>query len=171
MSTIRGDILTRLAALEAASSDPFDTLVAVLANDVVTDANMVLNDLTGLVFTFAANSTYVFEFFGRTQGAASTTGSGFAINVSAAVTSVSLSFYHQLADATGTITGGSSISDAASSGITSGRPAANTDTPVSGDGVLVTGANTGTAQLQYRSEVNAVSTCKAGFVMRVHKVA
>ena len=45
------------------------------------------------------------------------------------------------------------------------------DTPVGGYGYLVTGANTGTAQLRYRSEVAAVSTVMAGFMMRVMKVA
>ena len=41
----------------------------------------------------------------------------------------------------------------------------------SGDGLLVTGANTGTAQLRFRSETTAVTTCKAGFTLVIEKIA
>jgi hypothetical protein len=137
---------------------------------VVTGANVTPVTLTGLVFTFEANSTYVIEIYAITQAAAATTGSGFQLDTSVAVTTIALCFAHQLAN-TGTLTGGSSIADDASVGVSSGRPSANVNTPVIGGGILVTGGSGGTAQLRYRSEVAAVSTCKANTVMRVMKVA
>jgi hypothetical protein len=141
-----------------------------LASDAVTGANVTPINLPGLVFTFEANSTYVIELYGNTQAPAATTGSGFQLDVSVAVNSIALQFYTPLAN-TGTVTGGSSIADDASIGVSSGRPSVNTNTPVMGGGILVTAANAGTAQLRYRSEVAAVSTCKAGTVMRVMKVS
>jgi hypothetical protein len=53
-------------------------------------------------------------------------------------------------------------------------PAISTDAgaiPVSGFGVLISGANTGTAQLRFRSETTAVATCRAGTTWIVTKVA
>lgn len=43
--------------------------------------------------------------------------------------------------------------------------------PVSGFGMLRTGANTGTAQLRFRSETTAVITAKAGMTLVVEKVS
>ena len=149
-------------------SDPFLAKLR-LASDVSTGANVTPVSVTGLVFTFEANSTYLIEVYAITQAPVATTGSGFQLDTSVAVTTIALSFTHQLAN-TGTVTGGSSIADDASVGVSSGRPTANVNTPVTGGGVLVTGANPGTAQLRYRSEVAAVSTCKAGTVMRVMKI-
>jgi hypothetical protein len=153
----------------ASGADGF-LLKARLASNAVTGANVTPISLTGLTFAFEANSTYVLEIYAMTQAVAATMGSGFQLDVSAAVTAIALSFTHQLAN-TGTVTGGSSIADDASVGVSSGRPTANVNTPVVGGGLLVTGANTGTAQLRYRSEVAAVSTCMAGTVLRVIKVA
>ena len=139
------------------------------ASDLATGANVTPISLTGLAFTFEANSRYWVEIVGATRAAATTTGAGFQLDTSVAVTRVGLLFNHQLAN-TGTVTGGSSIADDASVGVSSGRPSANVDTPVSGTGYLVSGANAGTAQLRYRSEVAAVSTVMAGFMMRVRKM-
>ena len=139
------------------------------AADLATGANVTPISLTGLVFTFEANSRYWVEIVGATRAAAATTGSGFQLDTSVAVTRVGLTFGHQLAN-TGTMTGGSSIADDASVGVSSGRPSANVDTPTYGSGYLVSGANGGTAQLRYRSEVAAVSTVMAGFMMRVRKM-
>jgi hypothetical protein len=152
----------------AGGADPF-ILKARLAANAATGANVTPISLTGFSFTYEANSTYFIDFAGATQAPAATTGSGFQLDVSTAVTRVSLNWFNQLAN-TGTVTGGSSIADDASVGVSSGRPSANVDTPVYGGGVLVTGANTGTAQLRYRSEVAAVSTVMAGFAMRVMKM-
>lgn len=165
---LTGEISTHTHAAVAGGADPF-LLKAVLANDAATGANVTPITLTGFVFNYEANSRYFIDFAGATRAAAATTGSGFQLDVSSAVTRVSLNWFNQLAN-TGTITGGSSIADDASVGVSSGRPSANVDTPVYGGGMLVTGANTGTAQLRYRSEVAAVSTVMAGFGMRVMKM-
>jgi len=157
------------AQLPASGSDPF-MFKGVLASDVSTGANVTPVNVTGMVFTFEANSTYVVEVFGILQSPAATTGCGMQFDVSAAVTLSTFNFFHQLAN-TGTLTGGSSIADDASVGVSSGVPTANTNVPLYGSGVIKTGANTGTAQLRLRSETTAITTLKAGSVMRVHKVA
>jgi hypothetical protein len=146
-----------------------NTLVAVLADNVSTAADTNPVDLTGMVFTFEANSKYIMQFFGAVSPAANSTGEGFQINVSAAVTSVWHHHFHQSAN-TGAIIGGTSVADDASVSVSSGTPATGTWT-TSGFGVLVTGANTGTAQLRFRAEVNAVTTCVAGSIWIVTKVA
>lgn len=149
------------------------TLVApqtfVLGSDVATGANVTPVTLTGLVFTYEANSVYRISFMGRVQPGAATTGCGFQFDLSSAVTDINVSFYHQLAS-TGTLSGGHSIADDASVGVSSGLPATGTY-PVVGDAILRTGANTGTAQLRFRSETTAVITAKAGLVMVVEKIA
>jgi hypothetical protein len=152
----------------AAGGSPF-MFEGSLAADASTGANVTPISLTGLVFTFEANSRYWIEFQGATRAAAATTGSGFQLDLSVAVTRVGLGFTHVLAN-TGTVTAGSSIADDASAGVSSGRATINVDTPTFGGGYLITGANAGTAQLRYRSEVAAVSTVMAGFMMRVRKL-
>lgn len=149
-------------------SDPF-IAKGVLANDVSTGANVTPVTLTGLSFAFEINSVYVIEVFATMQSPAATTGYGIQVDVSAAVTAQTFQFFHQLAN-TGTLTGGSSIADDASVGVSSGVPSANVNVPLYGCGVLRTGATTGTAQLRLRSEVAAVATMKAGSVFRVQKV-
>jgi hypothetical protein len=146
------------------------TAVAVLAGDVSTAANTTPVTVTGLVFTFAANSTYAVEVFGLYTAAAATTGIGLQWDTSAAVTQIAFSFVHQLAN-TGTLSGGSSVADDASIGVSSGMPANSQLVPVIASGFIKTGANTGTAQLRLRSETTAVATLKAGTCLRVHKIA
>jgi len=145
------------------------TLDVKLANDLTTGANQNMNSISGFVFTYAANSSYRIHVYGAISGANSTTGCGFAFDVSSAVTNVWLQFYHQLGTA-GTITGGSQVVDATSYAVTSATPANNQIIPVYVTGLINTGANTGTAQLQFRSEVNAAITLKAGSIMVVEKL-
>jgi len=146
------------------------TFLGATASNISTGANTTPVDLTGLVFSYAASSVYLIELVGATRAAATTTGNRFALNVSSAVTRVGLMIAQQLAN-TGTLTGAQSIADDASAGTTSGRPTANVDTPVLGQGYLVTGAGqSGTAQLRFISETTAVATCMAGFILRVTKV-
>ena len=152
----------------ASSGSPF-LFEGVLAGDVSTAANITPVNVTGLVFTFAANKNYVIEIFGTISAAAATTGIGLQFDVSVAVTQVALTFFHQLAN-TGTLTGGNSIADDASAGVSSGIAANASIVPVYASGVLRSGASTGTAQLRLRSEVAAVSTIKAGTVMRVREL-
>lgn len=147
----------------------FASTVATLASDAATAANTTPIDLPGLVFSYDANSKYRMWFMGRVQPAAATTGCGFQWNLSSAVTAVNQLHIHQLAN-TGTLTGGHSIADDASVGVSSGMPGTSTY-PVVGHGLLVTGANTGTAQLRFRSETSAVTTAKAGLTLVVEKIA
>lgn len=153
--------------LDAKQATP--TLVATLASDAATGANTTPISLTGLVFTYEANSKYKIWFMGRVSPAAATTGCGFQFDLSSAVTAVDVTFYHQLAN-TGSLSGGHSIADDASVGVSSGLPATSTYTVV-GQGLLVTTTNTGTAQLRFRSETTAVITAKAGLTLMVEKIA
>lgn len=145
------------------------TLVATLASDQATAANTTPVTLTGLVFSYEANSKYRIWFMGRIQPTAATTGCGFQFDLSSAVTSIDVAFFHQLAN-TGTLSGGHSIADDASVGVSSGMPGTSTY-PVTGQGLLITTSNTGTAQLRFRSETTAVTTAKAGFTLVVEKIA
>lgn len=145
------------------------TLVASLANDLNTAANTTLVNVSGMVFTYEANSIYRVHLYGAVSAAATTTGNGFAFDLSSAVTAVWLQHFHQLAN-TGTLTSGSSVADAASIGVSSGVPVANAFIPVYLTGVIRTAGNTGTAQLQFRSEVAAVATLRAGSVLVVEKI-
>lgn len=144
--------------------------VATLSGNQATGANVTPVTLTGLVWTYAANSVYFFRWIGSVKSAAATTGCGFQLDVSSAVTEIAMGFTHQLAN-TGTQTGGSSTADNVSLGVSSGVPTLNVSVPVIGDGMLRTGANTGTAQLMFRSETTAVTTAMAGMTLVVEKVA
>lgn len=143
-------------------------VTAVLASDVSTGANVTPVNVTGLSFPFVANGRYVVEVFGSLQNAANTTGVGLQLDVSAAVTLATLHFFHQLAN-TGTLTGGSSIADDASTGVSTGTPTNAVRVPFYACGTIA-GANAGTAQLRFRSEVAAVATLKASTIMRVQSV-
>lgn len=145
------------------------TFVGTLAGNQATGANVTPVTLTGLVFSYEANSKYRIWFMGRVQPVAATTGCGFQFDLSSAVTAINLMFTHQLAN-TGTLSGGHSIADDASVGVSSGLPGTSTY-PVSGKGLLVTGANTGTAQLRFLSETTAVITALAGLTLVVEKIA
>lgn len=139
-----------------------------LGSDISTGANTTPVNLTGLAFNFEPNKNYKIFFMGRISPAVATTGCGFQFDFSAAITEINLIFYHQLAN-TGTLTGGHSIADDASVGVSSGTPSTSTY-PISGHAVLRTGASGGVAQLRFRSETTAVITCKAGMVMSVEEI-
>lgn len=153
----------------AAPPGGFASQVFTLASDQATGANTTPVTLTGLVFSYEANSKYRIWFMGRVSPAAATTGCGFQFDLSSAVTSIDVQFFHQLAS-TGTLSGGHSIADDASVGVSSGLPGTSTY-PVTGDGLLITTSNSGTAQLRFRSETTAVITAKAGLTLVVEKVA
>jgi hypothetical protein len=157
------------AAVAGTDYDRPLVLVATLASDQATGANTTPVTLTNLVFTYETSSKYRIWAMGRVAPAAATTGCGFHFDLSSAVTAIDVLFFHQLAN-TGTLSGGHSIADDASVGVSSGMPGTSTY-PVTVHGLLVTGANTGTAQLRFRSETTAVTTCKAGFTLVVEKIA
>lgn len=148
---------------------PGYTQVATLASDQATAANTTPVTLTGLSFSYEANSKYVIEVYAGVAPTANTTGCGFQFDMSTTFTSLWMGFYHQLAT-TGTLSGGSSVADDASLGVSSGMPGTATY-PVIVSGILITDANAGTAQLRFRSETTAVTTCKAGTTLVVRKIA
>ncbi len=150
-------------------ADPFMAKL-VLAADKPTGANVTPVTL-GLSFNYEANSKYVIDFFMLVAPTAATTGCGFLIDVSSVVTYVATFASHQLA-ITGTITGGGSIGDlgATSQGVSSGMVGTGINF-VPGSGILITGANAGIATFFFRSETTAVTTCKAGSMIRVMKLA
>lgn len=136
-----------------------------------TGANTTPVSVTGAVFNYEANSTYRIWVMGRVNSTAATTGIGLHFDLSSAVTAIDFQSIHQLAaGTTGTLTGGHSIADDTSAGTSSGVPAGPLDVPITGWGLLVTGANTGTAQLRVRSETTAVTELMAGAVMVVEKL-
>lgn len=144
--------------------------VATLAADQATGANTTPVTLTGLSFSYATNSKYRIWFMGRVSPAAATTGCGFQFDLSDATgVTVSVLFFHQLAN-TGTLSGGHSIADDASVGVSSGLPGTS-NYPVTGHGLLISTTNAGTAQLRFRSETTAVITARAGLTLVVEKIA
>lgn len=136
----------------------------------VTVATLTLTNLTGMVFTMVANATYVIDLYLRATSAAATTGYGFAIDTSVAVDYVGLSFLHQLATG-GTVSGGDSIADATSRGLSSGVPAITVVNFIQGSAIVDVAGTGGTAQLMGQPEVAASVTFKAGSSMIVTRVA
>jgi len=143
--------------------------ILTLANDAETGANTTPVNLTGMSFSYAANSKYIFDMNMFTQAATASTGHGFQLDVSSAVTQIGMSFFNQLAT-TGTISGGSSVADDTSLGVSSGVAGTGLNF-VNGKGILITEANSGTAQFRFRSETTAITTCKAGSTIIVKKIA
>jgi hypothetical protein len=139
------------------------------AGVTTTGANTTPVSVSGAVFTYAASATYRIWVMGRLNSAAATTGAGIQFDLSSAVTAIDVQFFHQLASA-GTLTGGHSIADDTSVGVSSGVPAGPIDVPITAFGLLVTGANTGTCQLRLRSETTAVTELLAGTVMIVERI-
>jgi hypothetical protein len=148
--------------------DPF-TAKLYLAADKPTGANVTPVTL-GLSFAYEANSRYAINIYAIVAPTAATTGCGFLIDVSSVVTYVGTFVSHQLA-ITGTLSGAASIGDLAvtSSGVSSGMVSTASQF-VPGSGILVTGANTGTATFFFRSETTAVTTCKTGTLITVMKI-
>jgi hypothetical protein len=153
-----------------AHAHPYDTSIKlILLADKPTGANVTPVTL-GLSFNYEANSQYAIDIYAIVAPTAATTGCGFMIDVSSVVTYVGTFVSHQLA-ITGTLSGAASIGDlaATSSGVSSGM-ASTASQFVSGGGILVTGANTGTATFFFRSETTAVTTCKTGTLIKITKM-
>ncbi len=92
-------------------------------------------------------------------------------DLSSAVTAIDV-FGGNLLASSGTATFFASVADDTTLGTgSSGVPAGPVDVPIHANALLVTGANTGTCQLRFRSEVNAVTELMAGAVMVVERVA
>lgn len=116
------------------------------ANTTVTGAN------TTLTFTGVANKTYIVQFIGAFQAAATTTGIGLQLDIpSGAVFGQAV---HQAAT-TQTLTGHEQVADAATPQASSGVRAANTPTPITADWIVEIGVTGGPVTLQIKSEVAA----------------
>jgi len=143
----------------------------VLSGDIATGANTTPVDLTGMTFDYVAGATYAIDMYMLVNPTAATTGCGFQMNLSVQTDSImGMTFMHQLGN-TGTVTGGSSTADDASLGVSTGMPTNGTNCPVMGMAFLKTTSDAGTVQFRFRSETTAVTTCKAGSVIRVMRVA
>lgn len=166
-SLIADSEIERLSSLTG-GADPF-TSKLILEADKPTGANVTPVTLE-LAFNFEVNSKYVIDIYAIVAPTAATTGCGFMLDVSQAVTYVGLFVSHQLAN-TGTISGSGSIGDsgATAQGVSSGMPNTGSNF-VYGGGMLITGANAGTATFFFRSETTAVTTCKAGTMIRIMKM-
>ncbi len=153
----------------AGGADPFMAKL-VLSADKPTGANVTPVTL-GLSFNYEANSKYIIDLYMIVAPAVATTGCGFLIDVSSVVTYVGTFASHQLAIA-GTISGGGSIGDlgVTSQGVSSGMVGTGSNF-VYGGGILITGADIGTATFFFRSETTAITTCKAGSMIRVRKMS
>lgn len=144
---------------------------SISAGVTTTGANTTPVSVSGAVFNYVASAVYRIWVMGRLNSAAATTGAAIHFDLSSAVTAIDVNFFHQLAaGTTGTLTGGHSIADDTSAGTSSGVPTGPLDVPITGFGLLVTGANTGTCQLRLRSETTAITELLAGTVMVVERV-
>lgn len=146
---------------------PFSVLLEIETN-ISTAANITPVNLIGMSFSYQANSIYVFDLYMFVSSVAATTGIGLQLDVSSIVTKIGMNFFHQLA-ATGTITGGSSVTDDSSLGVSSGVLGTGINF-VNGKGILITGDNSGTAQFRFRSEVAAITTCNKDSKIIVTKI-
>lgn len=120
-----------------------------ITSDLVNNA-VTYVDIPNSTFTFQENSKYVIECFGSYQTAATTTGIGiklFTTDVNSAVVG-KLEVFTAITTSSGIYQTNISTTNA-----TTGVPAANTDTVLEGKWVLSTGATSGTANLQLRSEI------------------
>lgn len=142
--------------------------VRTLAVDAATGANTTPITLTGMVFPYEANRIYRIWFMGAVSPAAATTGCGFQFDLSSAIASIGMAFFHPLT-AAGGLSGGYSVADDASAGVSSGMPA-TANYPVVGNALLTTAGSAGTAQLRFRSETNAVVTARAGLTMVIDRL-
>jgi hypothetical protein len=134
-----------------------------------TGANTTPVNVSGAVFNYVANAVYRIWVMGRINSTAATTGVGIQFDLSSAVTAIDAHTIHPLT--TTTVNVAYSIADDATVAPTTGVPAGPLDVPFITNALLVTGVNTGTCQLRFRSETTAVTELLAGVVMVVERVA
>lgn len=146
----------------------FSPIVKWTSGNVATGSNTNPVDLTGLSFPYQPNTSYLVTIRGRIQPTAATTGIGLQFDLSSAVSQVNVFFSHQATNA-GVLTGGHSIADDVSVGVSSGFPATSTY-PVIGEAWIRTSGSAGTAQLRLRAEVAGVVTAIAGFAIIVERL-
>lgn len=123
LSTTISDFTTAVLALVSGGSDPWTWQKLALNNTVNTTAYA---NVTGMVFTALANTTYLVEVIGAYQSAVTTTGIGLTLDIPSGTI-----IGHNLVSTSATAVGGTEIiADNASTGATTGVRAANTNTPI-----------------------------------------
>ena len=141
------------------------------AGATTTAANTTPVSVTDAVFSYVASAVYRIWVMGMLNSSVATTGGAMQFDLSSAVTAINVIGGNLLASS-GTWTGFASVADDTTLGTgTSGVPAGPVDVPMFCHGLLVTGANTGTCQLRFRSENNVITELMAGVVMVVERVA
>lgn len=138
------------------------------AGATTTGANTTPVSVTNAVFTYTTNAVYRIWVMGRINATAATTGCGVQFDLSSAVTAINAMTIHPLT--TTTINVAYSIADDTTVAPTTGVPAGPLDVPFTTNALLVTGANTGTCQLRFRSETTAVTELMADTVMVVERL-
>lgn len=133
-------------------SDPWTWAKLALDNTVSTVA---FANVTGLLFTGDANTTYIVEVMGAYQAAATTTGIALALDVPAGAQIIGQNITNTSATALG---GAEQLADATTTGATSGVRAINTNTPITAKWLVRINATAGTVQLMQRSEIAASNT-------------
>ncbi len=149
---------------EVGGGDPWSwqKLAADVANSTVT-----LASVTGLSFTALANTTYRVEVIGTFQSAATTTGIALALDIPSG--NVTGQMIHPVSATA--IGGTEQITDAATTGATTGVRAAATNVSVLANFIVAVGATGGAVQLQFRSEITASAvTMKAGITAMGRRV-
>jgi hypothetical protein len=129
----------------------------------------VLRDVNGMNFVYEPNSVYTIDLYLLTNRSSTNNGYGFVIGTSTSVSNVGINFVHQLANNTGTLSGGSFNGNQNIIGISSGTPS-STSEYIQGSGILVTGSQGGVATLRQRSASNNPTTLKKDSVIVVKKV-
>lgn len=122
-----------------------------------------------MTFSLAANTNYVYEFFVRYQTAATTTGIALALDGPASPVFVIGNFVTQTAAAT---IGGARFTGINSTAAASGVTGIATDELAYLTGIYMNGANAGTMQLVFTTEVSgSAATIRTGTCGRIMKIA
>jgi len=125
----------------------FITMTAEVTNSTTTLANV-----TGLSFSAAASTTYMFSVAGLFDSAAATT--GIAVSATGPTSPTAYSLTCSILSAADTFTTFSEVAYGGN-GPTATTIAQDVDYPFFCTGILVNGANAGTVQIQFKSEVGA----------------
>jgi hypothetical protein len=129
-----------------------------------------LRDIADLSFEYEPHSTYVYDLYLLISSSSGSNGITLALSTSGWVPTNGLTFTH-VRNSDQVMTGGST--NPATGAVvrsSSGVPAANQRTIVTGSGILRSSSEPGIAKLQHASETNTLSTIHYGSVMVVRKI-
>lgn len=135
-----------------ATADPW--LWLKLGADSVVGTTAFAN-VSGMVFSADANSTYTVRVIGAYQAAATTTGIALALDIPAGAEIIG---FNQVMTSATAMAGTEQIADATTTGATTGVRAAATNTPIIYEAIVRINATAGNVQLTQRSEIAASNT-------------